>query len=202
MVSEPQSQGKENQQEEVAAAAATAAAAAAAAARTAAAAATAFAAAARRVAERARAPESCDLLARLGAWFCPWGSGASWRGLKLHCHPVTPSCALKRRRHSNPRRNMDAARILRRDPSPTLHLLMEIEGRRRVGLWTSGEDMVSMFFYFVTFPILILPASNDKGSDSWGFFVQAPCQDRFQAPSFRLLLPQHRLHFCLELRRE
>lgn len=39
-------------------------------------------------------------------------------------------------------------------------------------------------FFFLTFPILILPASNDKGSDPWGFFVHAPCQD------FQLLLPQ------------
>lgn len=42
----------------------------------------------------------------------------------------------------------------------------------------------SVFFFFSSslFSILILPVSDDRGSDLWGF-VHAPCQDWLQAPT-------------------
>lgn len=115
MVSEPQSQGKENQQEETATAAAAAAAGPTSA--------TALAASARCAEERARALESCVFPARLGAWFGPWGSRASWRGVKPHCHPVTPPmvCGGGRAIPGRAVKSMDAARILRRDLSLPTH---------------------------------------------------------------------------------
>lgn len=80
MVSEPQSEGKENQQEEIAAATA---------------ASTTYSpaspAAARSSEKCPGAPESCVFPARLRARRCHWGSGANWGGVEPHCHPVTHS---------------------------------------------------------------------------------------------------------------
>lgn len=43
--------------------------------------------------------------------------------------------------------------------------------------------MVQFFFLLLhSFPFLILPVSDDRGSDLWGF-VHAPCQDWLQAPT-------------------
>lgn len=80
MVSEPQSEGKENQQEETAAAAAAPTICTPAAPAT-----------ARSSEKRPRAPESCVFPARLRAWLCSWGSGAHWGGTEPHCHPMTYS---------------------------------------------------------------------------------------------------------------
>lgn len=101
LVSEPPSEGKENQQEEAAAATATPGT------RTPAAPATAGAS------EKCpRAPESCVFPAGLRAW----GSGADWGGVEPHRHPVTCS-GLQQQSKSRLSHEECGLGILRGDPS-------------------------------------------------------------------------------------
>lgn len=178
MVSEPQSEGKENQQEETAATAATATICI-----------SASPATARSSEKCRRAPESGIFPARLRAWLCSWGPGAHRGGVEPHCHPMTYNALQQQSNsrlshevhglHSNPQeRPLSSHPQMYTDFSSSRRRNGGQE-QRRVGLEVSRKTLSQI----VTFCSLTLSAteemttrasSNTGRSNAWtGYTDQA-----------------------------